>query len=147
MEELLELRRSIEEGRYNDALFIVGELEEMAKSDKIHKIRSYITILLIHLIKQAAEARTTRSWQLSLDNAIEEIREVNARRTAGGEYMGAEELRHSVNEKFLPALKQAAVEAFGGVYTAKQLAAMIDAEAIKAQALDYILNGLPESED
>lgn len=41
MEELLELRACIEEQRYDDALELVGLMEEMSKDDKIHKIYSY----------------------------------------------------------------------------------------------------------
>jgi hypothetical protein len=147
MEEILELRRSVEEGRYNDALMLIGEMEEMAKDDKINKIKSYITVLLIHLIKQHAEQHTTRSWSLSIENAVDAIYETNGRRKGSGTYMDEEHFRQTIDEKFLPALKRAALEAFGGAYTAKQLAAMLDTEAIKAQALDYILNGYPESED
>jgi hypothetical protein len=58
MEELLELEKSIKEGRYQDALQIVYELEEMSRDEKEAKIRSYLIILLIHLIKQKAENRT-----------------------------------------------------------------------------------------
>ncbi len=44
----------------------------MSKEDKIHKIRSYAIILLIHLIKQEAEQRTTRSWDCSIYSAREQ---------------------------------------------------------------------------
>ena len=40
MEELLELRRSIDERRYVDALLIVDELEEMSRDDKINRMDS-----------------------------------------------------------------------------------------------------------
>jgi hypothetical protein len=147
MEEILELRRSIEEGRYHDALALIGEMEEMAKEDKIIKIKSFLGVLLIHLIKQHAEHRTTRSWTLSIENAVDSINETNGRRKSSGAYLKSHQLQEAVEEKFLPALKQASLEAFGGVYTAKELATRIDSAAIKAQALDYILNGYPESED
>jgi Domain of unknown function DUF29 len=147
MEELLNLRTAIEAGRYNDALVIISEMEEMAKSDKTHKIRSYMAILLIHLVKQAAEKRTTRSWTLSIQNAVDEIRDVNVRRESGGWYLNEQELRTSLDEKLPAALKRAAIEAFEGACTARQLAASIDTEAIKAEALHYILNGYPEDEE
>jgi hypothetical protein len=147
MEELLELRTAVEEHRYDDALQLINEMEEMAKEDKINKIGSFVVILLVHLIKQAAEDRTTRSWQRSIRNAVLGIRDTNSRYKAKGTYLTISELRAIIAERFPRALRDAADEAFEAQYTAKQLAAMIDAEAIKAQALDYILNGLPESED
>ncbi|MBN3952132.1 MAG: hypothetical protein HWQ38_38925, partial [Nostoc sp. NMS7] len=51
MEELLELRQSLEQGKIHEALLLVDELEEMSLSDKINKIDSYGVILLIHLIQ------------------------------------------------------------------------------------------------
>lgn len=52
MEELLELRSYIEQGRYADALVLIGEMEEMSRDEKINKIESFLQILLLHLIKQ-----------------------------------------------------------------------------------------------
>jgi hypothetical protein len=147
MEELLELRAAVEEHRYGDALQIINEMEEMAKEDKLNKIRSFIVVLLEHLVKQHAEKRTTPSWERSILFALDSIADTNTRRSAGGMYMGAAELAATIDEKMSVALRYAAKETLGGVYTAKQLAAKIDAEAVKAQALDYIVNGIPESED
>jgi hypothetical protein len=69
MEELLLLRQFIEEKQYDKALEIVDELEEMSREDKLNKIYSYAIILLLHLIKQEAEKRSTRSWEFSIYNA------------------------------------------------------------------------------
>jgi hypothetical protein len=44
MEELFELRAAIEQQRYNDALVLLGEMEEMSREDKLHKIRSYVIV-------------------------------------------------------------------------------------------------------
>ncbi|MFN7659919.1 MAG: DUF29 family protein, partial [Dolichospermum sp.] len=68
MEELLTLRELLLKGDMTGALAIVDELEEMSRDDKINNIRSYAVILLIHLIKQKAENRTTKSWELSIRN-------------------------------------------------------------------------------
>ncbi len=51
MDEILQLREFIETQRYQDALLLIGEMEEMAKEDKINKLYNYCVILLIHLIK------------------------------------------------------------------------------------------------
>lgn len=134
MEELYELRSYIEQGRYADALVLLGEMEEMSRDDKINKIGSFLEILLLHLIKRHAEQRTTRSWDISIRNAVEQITFVNKRRKAGGYYVGPEELRSVIVERFPNALRLASLESFEGVYDATQLAEMIDDEQIKAQA-------------
>ena len=138
MDELMELRRAITDGRYSDALHIVDELDEMAKDDKTDKVFSYMQILLIHLIKQAAEQRTTRSWDASVKHSVYQINRVNKRRKAGGWYMSDEELLETLDEAFLLALSQAALEAFGGVYSDQELLHKLDKTSIVAEAMRLI---------
>ncbi len=138
MDELMELRRAITDGRYSDALHIVDELDEMAKDDKTDKVFSYMQILLIHLIKQSAEQRTTRSSDASVKHSIYQINRVNNRRKAGGWYTSDEELLETLDEAFSLALSQAALEAFGGVYSDQELLHKLDKTSILAEAMRLI---------
>ena len=138
MEELLELRAHIEQGRYGEALTLIGEMEEMSKDDKLHKIGSFIEILLIHLIKEQAEQRTTRSWQVSIQNAVDNIKDVNKRRKSGGWYITDEELREAIDDRYQRALRRASLEAFEGALSEDQLAAKIDRQSIEEKALQMI---------
>lgn len=138
MEELIELRESIKSGDYAKALRIIDELEEMSVEDKLNKIYSYMVILLLHLIKQQAEKRTTRSWQNSILNSVEQIERVNKRRKSGGHYAKAEVLRDIVDEAFPRALRDAALEAFGGVYPEEELVKKIDIAEIKREAIELL---------
>jgi hypothetical protein len=140
MEEILELRKSIQDGRYADALHIIDELEEMAKDDKLDKIYSYMQILLIHLIKRNAEERTTRSWDNSIKHSLRQIERVNKRRKAGGDYMKSDELFENLVDAFDLSLDQAAEEAFGGIYTSEQLLEKINKNKILAEAMQMIEN-------
>jgi Domain of unknown function DUF29 len=140
MEELFALREMVEHHNYEAALALINEMEEMAKDDKIVKINSYLVILLIHLIKQNAEKRTTSSWSRSINHSLDGIAASNKRRKAGGQYLTVDELKESIEEVFKKSVKEAAEEAFGGAFSAKQLADMIDTDAIKQEALDLILN-------
>ncbi len=79
MEELLELRQSIKSGNYTKALEIVDELDAISKEDKLDKIYSYTIILLLYLIKQEAEKRTTKFWEVSIKNSRERINRTNKR--------------------------------------------------------------------
>ena len=138
MEELLTLRQYIQEQNYDKALELIAEMEEMSKEDKLNKIYSYAVILLLHLIKQAAEQRTTRSWDFSIYNATKQIRRVNKRRKAGGYYASESELKEVLADAFDTAIKKAALEAFEGQYTEAEIAEKIDSQSILATALDYI---------
>ena len=139
MEELLELRAHIEQGRYAEALTLIGEMEEMSRDDKIHKIEGFLYILLLHLIKQQDEQRTTRSWEVSIQNAIDGVKRVNKRRKAGGYYLSPDDLKDSIEEIFPTALRQASLEAFEGRYDDAELATKFDVLHLKQQSLQMIL--------
>ncbi|MDQ3831728.1 MAG: DUF29 domain-containing protein, partial [Candidatus Tectomicrobia bacterium] len=135
MEELLELRAHIEQGRYTEALALIGEMEEMSRDDKINKIEGFLHILLVHLIKQHAEQRSTRSWEVSIKNAVDGVNRVNKRRKAGGYYLTRDELKESIDEIYPTSLRQASLEAFEGRYDDTELATKIYEHKIKKEAL------------
>ena len=83
----------------------------MSKDDKLNKIFSFGIILLLHLIKQRAEKRTTRFWDTSIFNAVQQIQRTNKRRKAGGQYLIDSELRETLEDAYPSALKGAALEA------------------------------------
>jgi hypothetical protein len=138
MEELLELRQFLEQGKIHEALLLVDELEEMSLSDKINKIDSYGVILLIYLIRQKAEKRSTRSWDVSIENTVREINKINKRRKSGCFYLNQAELIDILQQGYQVALKRAALEAFEGRYEAQELAAMVDQQETLAEALKLI---------
>jgi hypothetical protein len=139
MEELLELKQLLLKGDIKGSLAIVEELEEMSKQDFIDKIRSYAIILLLHLIKQQAEKRTTRSWEVSIRNSVREINRKNKRRKAGGYYLTPEELNETLEEAFLNAIDQASLEVAEGLYETEELAKLVDKQEIIDRALTLIL--------
>jgi len=139
MEELWELKGLLLGGNIHDALLLVEEMTEMSKDDKLNKIFSFSIILLMHLIKQQAEKRSTRSWDVSIRNAVRQIQRSNKRRKAKGNYLSLEELRETLTDAYRSALDAAALEAFGGQYEASEIALMIDRTAIIDQAIALIL--------
>ncbi|MDZ8107492.1 MAG: DUF29 family protein [Nostoc sp. DedQUE12a] len=139
MEELLTLKDLLFRGDIQAALLIVEELEEMSRNDIIKTIRSYAVILLLHLIKQQAENRTTRSWEVSIRNSIREIQRENKRRKAGGYYLTQEELRETLEEAYLNAIDEASLEVEEGRYEVQELEKLVNAEEILNSALSLIL--------
>ena len=93
MEELLEMRQLLEAGRYPEALALATEIEDMGRKELTHSIGSYLQVLLIHLIRQQAEQRTTNSWDISIRNAVFEINDLNARPGGRGVYLTTDEMR------------------------------------------------------
>ncbi|MFB2881192.1 DUF29 family protein [Floridanema aerugineum] len=126
MEELITLKELLHQGNIAEALLIVEELEEMNKSDKLNKIFSYGIILLLHLIKQAVENRTTRSWNLSIRNSVTQIQRTNRRQKVKGTYLTEDELRETLQEAYDLALEKAALEAFEGQYQTEELGELVN---------------------
>jgi hypothetical protein len=139
MEELLTLKELLVGGDLPAALILVEEMTEMSKDDKINKIFSYSIILLLHLIKQQAEQRSTRSWEISIKNAVRQIKRSNKRRKANGNYLTESELKETLEDAYESALEQASLEAFEGRYEAVEIASMIERNAIVKQAIAQIL--------
>ncbi len=141
MEELLELKELLVGGNISDALMLVEEMTEMSKDDKLNKIFSFSIILLLHLIKQSAEKRSTRSWEMSIANSVKQIQRSNKRRKAGGSYLMQSEIRETLEDAYETSLNQASLEAFEGRYEASAIAAMVDRTVIIDQAIALISSG------
>lgn len=140
MEELLELRKCLEEEDYIKALEIVGELEEMSKEDKINKIYSYLVVLLTHLIKQEVEKRSTRSWDVSIKNSLRQINRTNKRRKSGGFYLSDEEMRETIREALLSAIDKASLEVREGLYNTGELIRLLDTKELNERAFRMVEN-------
>ena len=126
-QELLDLRTSILEGRYSDALTIVDELESMSKKDILRKIKSFLKVLVIHLIKNQVEQRLTNSWAASIRNSILEIQELNIKENKTSYYVNSDEWEKLIEEEVIEnAIADASEEVMNGKYTRSQLSEMLD---------------------
>jgi hypothetical protein len=139
MEELMTLKELLYQGKIPEALELIEELEEMSKSDKLNKIFSYGIILLLHLIKQVAEKRTTKSWEASIRNAVKQIQRTNKRPKAKGTYLTEEELAETLQDAYDLALDRASLEAFEGIYNSAEIGAIVEKEEIIQRAIKLIL--------
>ena len=138
MYEIEELRKKIEAQDYIGALQIIDEIDEMSKEDKLNKIYSYMVILLLHLIKQQAEQRTTSSWDRSIFNSIDNINRTNKRRKSGGYYATSDILKEIIDEAYPRAIKEASFEAFEGKLTVDRLEEKVDRDVIKKKAISLL---------
>lgn len=138
MEELIELRELLQIGNISSALLMIDEMEEMSKKDILNKIRSYGIILLLHLIKQEIEKRTTRSLDVSIRNAILEIQNLNARPKSKGTYLDDSELRESLESAYRQAINQASLEINEGQYESFELQQMVNKQNICNRAMEAL---------
>jgi hypothetical protein len=138
-QELIDLRQSIIEGRYADALAIVDELEGMSKKSILRQIKSFLTILLIHLIKNQVEQRLTNSWASYIRNSIREIRELNLKENKTSYYVNSDEWESLIEEVIENAIADASDEVLNGQYSQFQLAEMLDKTQITQKAKKFLL--------
>ena len=138
MEELLTLKDLLLKGDIPGSLAVVEELEEMSRDDKINNIISYSIILLLHLIKQQAENRTTRSWDISIRNSVRQIQRKNKRRKAGGYYLNSQDLVEALEAGYPDAIDQACLEVAEGRYQPEELEQLVNQQKIINQALILI---------
>ena len=87
----MDLRLSILEGRYEDALELVDELEGMSRQAILRNIESFLTRLMVHLIKNQMEERLTNSWVASISDSILRIKKLNIKDNKVSYYINSEE--------------------------------------------------------
>ncbi|MGK7892607.1 MAG: DUF29 family protein [Xenococcus sp. (in: cyanobacteria)] len=136
MEELLQLKNHLLARNYEEAILIVEELETMSRQDKINILESYLTVLLIHLIKIQVEKRITNSWRVSIRNSIYEIKRRN-RLGKKSHYIKQGEWLEHFNEVISEAIVDAAQEVFGGIET-KELRTKIDFTLLQTQSFELL---------
>ncbi len=133
-QELLDLRQYILEERYDDALALVDELEEMSKQSILRNIDSFLVRLMVHLIKNQVEQRLTNSWAASISDSILKIQKLNLRANKTSYYVSSQEWLPGLEEALEAAIAPASVEVLGGELTPMQLSKQIDRDQAIATA-------------
>ena len=138
VQELIDLKQSIVEGRYQDALDIVDELEGMGKQAILRNIESFLVRLLIHLIKNQVEKRLTNSWAASISDSIRQIKKLNLKDNKKAYYIKQDDWSEYLEEAFEVAILEASIEVSGGSYSPIQLEEIVDKEQVIKTALTLI---------
>ena len=128
--ELEQLREFILQKDFLSALYIVDELEEMSRDDKIGKIESFVDVALVHLIKKFVENRMTASWLASINNSVERINKVNNRRPTQNSLLDKSQMREIVDSEFDLCVETAALQIFEGRMTKQEILNKVDRSAI-----------------
>jgi hypothetical protein len=147
MEEIMTLRRYLEEKRYDEAMIITIELENMSYDDKILRVMDFAELILLQLIKQDAEKRSARSWERSIDYALSHLVRANRKHRTGEYYLGEKDLVYAIEEAYSTALLMASTQAFEGIYSPEEIERRINRQHILDTALERILNEQEHSKD
>lgn len=149
-QELIDLRASILEGRYEDALVIVDELEGMSKQAILRNIESFLVRLMIHLIKNQIEQRLTNSWVASISDSIRQIKKLNLKDNKTSYYINVDEWQPFLEEAIEAAINPASVEVLNGGLKPDKLSNRLDriqltriAQILLALTYEYSAKDLP----
>ena len=137
-QELIDLRICIMEGRTQDALIIIDELDGMSTKDILLKIESYLMVLLVHLITNQLERRLTNSWAAFLRNSIRKIQDLNLKPNETSYYIREDEWEEMLEVAMEFAIGDASVEVEGGAYSPFELEEMVDKTALMATAKSFL---------
>jgi hypothetical protein len=137
-QELIDLRNSILEGRYDDALFIVDELEGMSRQAVLRNIQSFLARIMIHLIKNQIEQRLTNSWVASISDSVVQIKRLNLKENKTSYYVKEDEWEPMLEEAISDAIRPASVEVLNGKLKPSQLSNMLDKTLLIATAKQLI---------
>jgi len=153
-QELIDLRNSILEGRYADALAIVDELDWMSKKATLRNIKSFLLRMLIHLIKNQIEQRLTNSWAASIRDSIIEIQDLNLQENKTSHYIKQDEWEQMLTKTLEAAIRTASVEVMNGKLSPFQLLELVDrsqiiqvARQLLAMTYEYSAEILPATVD
>ncbi|MDD1426152.1 DUF29 domain-containing protein [Dolichospermum sp. ST_sed3] len=137
-QELIDLRNSILEQRYTDALAIVDELEGMSKQAILRNIQAFLKILLIHLVKNQIEKRLTNSWVASIRNSLIEIKKINLKENKKSYYINQDEWDSCLEDEIELAIADASLEVMNGIYNEFQLAEMVNRNEVTSIAREFL---------
>ncbi|WP_028088717.1 DUF29 family protein, partial [Dolichospermum circinale] len=137
-QELIDLRNSILEQRYTDALAIVDELEGMSKQGILRNIESFLLRLMIHLIKNQVEQRLTNSWAASIESSILEIKKLNLKENKKSYYLNIDEWVEILEDTIELAIRPASLEIINGKLSRQQISQMLNKPQLILTATELI---------
>ena len=138
VQELIEIRKSIEAGRYQDALDLVDELEIMGKQAILRNIEAFLVRLLIHLIKNQVEQRLTNSWAASISDSVRQIKKLNLKGNKQSYCIKQDEWSEYLEEALAVAILEASIEVKEGIYNPIQLESLVNKTEIMDVSLSLI---------
>ncbi|MBC6472799.1 MAG: DUF29 family protein [Hormoscilla sp. GM102CHS1] len=137
-QELVDLRISILQGRYQDALAIVDELEGMSRKSILRNIKSFLIRMLIHLVKNQIEQRMTNSWAASIRDSLIEIQDLNLQENKKAYYIKQDSWETPLAESMKRAVSTASVELCDGAYSPFQLQELVKTPDILETAKELL---------
>ncbi len=120
-QELFQLRLCILEGRYQDALAIIDQLEWVGNQQILLTIENFLVRLLIHLVKNYVEEKLTNAWAAGILDSVIKIYKLNMKDNKSSFYINQNDWKIYLTDVFEDAVFAASVEVANGAYKPHQL--------------------------
>lgn len=138
-QELIQLRISILEGRYQDALAMIDQLEWMGNQQVLLTIENFLVRLLIHLVKNHVEEKLTNAWAAGILDSVIKIYKLNIKDNKSSFYITKNDWKIYLNDVFEDAVFAASVEVANGAYKPHQLRDILHREKIINIANNFLI--------
>jgi len=125
-QEFIDLRNSILQRRYEEALEICDELEWMSQKGIRLKIESYIVRLMIILINNHVEKQLTKNTAVLIMWLIRRIQAWNTKEDKTSYYINVDEWQQVLEEGIFDAMYQSSAEVLNGQLSVSQLSDIVN---------------------
>jgi hypothetical protein len=137
-QQLMDLRNSLLDGRYEDAITLLDALEASNRRTMLHQIEHNLVRFVLPLIQNQIEQQVTNPLVADLWQAIRNIQKLNRGDSQPTYYINEDEWAPYIEEAIEDAIRPAAALICGGIYSNSALSEQLDRTLVTLMAQDFL---------
>jgi hypothetical protein len=137
-QQLMDLRNSLLDGRYEDAITLLNTLEASNRRTMLHQIEHNLVRFVLPLIQSQIEQQITNRLVAELWQAIRNIQKLNRGDSQPTYYINEDEWAPYIEEAIEDAIRPAAALVCGGIYSPTALSEQLDRTLVTLMAQDFL---------
>jgi hypothetical protein len=137
-QQLMDLRNSLLDGRYEDAITLLNTLEASNRRTMLHQIEHNLVRFVLPLIQSQIEQQITNRLVAELWQAIRNIQKLNRCDSQPAYYINEDEWAPYIEEAIEDAIRPAAALVCGGIYSSRTLSEQLDRTLVTLMAQDFL---------
>ncbi|NJM45053.1 MAG: hypothetical protein HC860_01935 [Alkalinema sp. RU_4_3] len=137
-QQLMDLRNSLLDGRYEDAITMLDCLEASNRRTMLHQIEHNLVRFVLPLIQSQIEQQITNHLVADLWQSLRNIQKLNRGDSQPTHYINEDEWAPYIEEAIEDAIRPAAVLVCGGIYSPSSLSEQLDRTLVTLMAQDFL---------
>ncbi len=137
-QQLMDLRNSLLDGRYEDAITLLDCLEASNRRTMLHQIEHNLVRFVLPLIQNQIEQQVTNTLIADLWQSIRNIQKLNRGDSQPAHYISEDEWAPYIEEAIEDAIRPAAALVCGGIYSPSTLSEQLDRTLVTLMAQDFL---------